>query len=73
MSHQLSVWRAAQLLGVTRGILQQQVRNGDLMLNDGFLSSEELLRLYPHVQFEESGMLERVVQIRTESFGKRQR
>lgn len=71
MSHQLSVWRAAQLLGVTRGILQQQVRNGDLMLNDGFLSSDELLRLYPHIQFEESGMLERVVQIRTESFGKR--
>jgi len=71
MSHQLTVWRAAQLLGITRAVLQEQVRSGELALNDGLLSSDELLRLYPHVQFEESGMLERVVQIKAESFGKR--
>ena len=28
MTHQLTVWRAAQLLGVARGVLQQQVREG---------------------------------------------
>lgn len=71
MSHQLSVWRAAQLLGVGRGVLQQHVRDGLLMLNDGYVSSDELLRLYPHIELEESGMLERVTQIRTEAFGKR--
>ena len=73
MSHQVSVWRAAQLLGVARGVLQQQVRDGELVLNDGWVSTEALLRLYPQAQLEESGLLERVAQIRDEAFGKRVR
>ncbi|MBK9443219.1 MAG: 2Fe-2S iron-sulfur cluster binding domain-containing protein [Comamonadaceae bacterium] len=73
MSHQVSVWRAAQLVGVARGVLQQQVREGVLELNDSMVSTEALLRLYPKAQLEESGMLERVVQIRDEAFGKRVR
>jgi CDP-4-dehydro-6-deoxyglucose reductase len=73
MPHQLTVWRAAQLLGVARGVLQQQVRDGALMLNDGLLSSDALLRLYPDAHLEESGLLERVTQIRDEAFGKRVR
>jgi CDP-4-dehydro-6-deoxyglucose reductase len=73
MSHQVSVWRAAQLLGVARGVLQQQVRDGTLVLNDGWVSTDVLLRLYPDARLEESGMLERVVKIRDEAFGKRVR
>ena len=73
MSHHLSVWRAAQLLGVARGALQQQVRDGALILNDGLVSTDALLRLYPGAQLEESGLLERVAQIRDEAFGKRVR
>ncbi len=73
MSHQISVWRAAQLLGVARGVLQQRVRDGDLAINEGLVSTDELLRLYPDAQLEESGMLERVQQIRDEAFGKRVR
>jgi len=73
MPHQLTVWRAAQLLGVARGVLQQQVRDGALILNDGLLNSDELLRLYPDAHLEESGLLERVTQIRDEAFGKRVR
>lgn len=73
MTHQLTVWRAAQLLGVARGVLQQQVRDGALILNDGLLCVEELLKLYPQAQLEESGLLERVAQIRDEAFGKRVR
>jgi CDP-4-dehydro-6-deoxyglucose reductase, E3 len=73
MSHQVSVWRAAQLVGVARGVLQQQVREGTLMVNEGLVSTDTLMRLYPDVQLEESGMLERVVQIRDEAFGKRLR
>src|SRR5665647_2083228 len=73
MSHQVSVWRAAQLLGVARGVLQQQVRDGTLVLNDGWVSTDVLLRLYPDVQLEESGLLERVARIRDEAFGKRVR
>jgi len=39
MTHQVSVWRAAQLVGVARGVLQQQVRSGVLTLNDGMVST----------------------------------
>ncbi len=73
MTHQVSVWRAAQLVGVARGVLQQQVREGALVLNDGMVSTDALLRLYPGAQLEESGLLERVAQIRDESFGRRVR
>ena len=57
MSHQVSVWRAAQLLGVARGVLQQRVRDGSLLLNDGFVSTDVLLKLYPNAYLEESGLL----------------
>jgi CDP-4-dehydro-6-deoxyglucose reductase len=73
MSHQVSIWRAAQLVGVTRGILQQKVRDGALPLCDGMVSTDALLRLYPGAQLEESGLLERVTQIREQSYGKRVR
>ena len=73
MSHQVSIWRAAQLLGVARGVLQQLVRDGTLVLNDGWVSTDVLLQLYPEAQLEESGLLERVTQIRDEAFGKRVR
>lgn len=73
MTHWLSVWRAAQVVGVARGVLQQQVREGNLELSDGLVSTDALLRLYPSARIEDSGMLERVVQIRDEAFGKRVR
>ena len=73
MSHQVSVWRAAQLVGVARGVLQQQVRNGALVLSDGLVSTEPCCSCIPDARLEESGLLERVAQIRDEAFGKRVR
>ena len=73
MSHWLTIWRAAQRVGGPPGVLQQQVRSGALVLNDGLVTTDELLRLYPGVQFEETGLLERVAHIRDEAFGKRLR
>jgi CDP-4-dehydro-6-deoxyglucose reductase len=73
MAHWVTVWRAAHLVGVPRGQLQQRVRAGELELNDGLVSTDALLRLYPEARFEESGLLERVVQIRDEAFGRRLR
>jgi CDP-4-dehydro-6-deoxyglucose reductase len=73
MMHWLTIWRAAQLVGVSRGALQQQVRDGALVLTEGLVSTESLLRLYPSAQFEESGLLERVALIKDEAFGKRVR
>ena len=73
MAQWLTVWRAAQLLGLPRGVLQQRVRKGEIELADGLVSTEELLRLYPQTELESSGMLERVTRIREEAFGKRVR
>lgn len=73
MTHWLTIWRAAQLVGVTRGALQEQVRTGALALDDGRVSTANLLALYPHARLEEHGMLERVATIRDEAFGKRVR
>lgn len=73
MTHWLTVWRAAQLVGVSRGVLQQQVRSGNLVLTEGLVSTDELLRLYPTTVLEDSGILERVAKIRDEAFGRRLR
>jgi len=73
VTHWLTIWRAAQLVGVPRGVLQQQVRSGALVLNEGLVSTDDLLLLYPSVQLEETGLLERVAHIRDEAFGKRLR
>ena len=73
MAQWVTIWRAAQLVGVPRGQLQQQVQAGELELNDGLVSTDRLLSLYPDARLEESGMLERVARIRDESFGRRLR
>jgi CDP-4-dehydro-6-deoxyglucose reductase len=73
MAQWVTIWRAAQLVGVPRGTLQQRVRAGEIELNDGLVSTEALLALYPQARLEETGLLERVVQIRDEAFGKRVR
>ena len=73
MAQWVTIWRAAHLVGVPRGVLQQRVRSGDIELNDGLVSTETLLRLYPQARIEETGLLERVAQIRDESFGRRLR
>jgi CDP-4-dehydro-6-deoxyglucose reductase len=69
----VTIWRAAQLVGVPRGVLQQRVRTGELALSDGLVSTEALVALYPRVELEASGMLERVVHIKEDAFGRRVR
>ncbi len=74
MAQWVSVWRAAQLVGVPRGALQQRIRAGELAPNDeGRVSTDALLRLYPQAQLEESGLLERVAHLKDEAFGRRVR
>ena len=73
MAQWVTVWRAAQLVGVPRGVLQKRVRAGEIELADGLVSTETLLRLYPQTELEASGMFERVAQIREEAFGRRVR
>lgn len=73
MAHWVSVWRAAQLVGVPRGVLQQRVRRGEIELRDGMVSTDTLLRLYPQVELEGQGLFERVTQIREDAFARRLR
>lgn len=73
MAHWLTVWRAAQLVGVPRGVLQQRVRAGEIELADGLVSTETLLRLYPQAELEGGGALEQVTRIREDAFARRVR
>ncbi len=74
MSHRVTVWRAAQLVGVSRSALQQRVRAGELALaDDGLVSTDALLRLYPQARLEESGLLEHVAALKDAAFGRRVR
>ncbi|WP_128000518.1 2Fe-2S iron-sulfur cluster-binding protein [Piscinibacter defluvii] len=73
MSQWLTVWRAAHLVGVSRGVLQQRVRSGELAISDGLVSTEALLRLYPQAQLEDGGASEQVAQIKEQAFGRRVR
>ncbi len=68
MAQWVTVWRAAQLVGVPRGVLQQRVRAGEIELNDGLLSTEALIRLYPDTDIERSGLFERVMQVQEDAF-----
>ncbi|MBI5785359.1 MAG: 2Fe-2S iron-sulfur cluster binding domain-containing protein [Rhodocyclales bacterium] len=73
MTQLLSLARAAQLIGVTRGSLQEKIRNGELAAFDGMVTSEELLRVFPDIEIEVSGAFEHVTRIKEQAFGKRVR
>ena len=63
MSKTISVSRAARLVGVKRGALQQQIQSGTLKTFEGQIDLADLLQAYPDAQIEDSSMLERVEQI----------
>jgi len=73
MRQLLSLSRAARLVGVARGALQQKIRSGELPSFDGMLSTDDLLRLYPAVELERDLGFERVEKIKEEAFGLRLR
>ena len=63
MARRISLSRAARLVGVKRGVLQQQIRAGELQTFEGEIVLSDLLHAYPDAQIEDSSMLERVEQI----------
>ncbi len=62
MSRLLSVSRAARLVGITRGALQKRIRQGDLQSFEGDISLDELAKLFPDTQLEDTSMLEKMEQ-----------
>ena len=73
MSQLLSLARAAQLVGLSRGALQKMMRAGELQTFDGSITVDELHRAFPAAAIEDAGALEKVTLIREASFGKRVR
>lgn len=73
MRQLLSLSRAARLVGVARGALQQKIQSGELASFDGMVSGEDLLRLYPAAEMESDVGFERVSRIKEEAFGRRMR
>ena len=71
MTQWLTLSRAARLIGVPRGELQREIRDGRLPANDGMVSTDGLLALYPKFKIEESGAFERVARLKEEAFGRR--
>jgi CDP-4-dehydro-6-deoxyglucose reductase len=71
MTQWLSLSRAARLIGVPRGELQREIREGRLPANDGMVSTAGLLSLYPQMKLEDSGAFERVTRVKEEAFGRR--
>jgi len=71
MTQWLTLSRAARLIGVSRGELQREIRDGRLPANDGMVSTAGLLALYPQMKLEESGAFERVSRVKEEAFGRR--
>ena len=71
MPQLLNLSRAARLVGVTRVALQKKIKAGLLPSFDGMVAAEDLLHVYPDIQFEDNTAFERVAQIKERAFGKR--
>jgi CDP-4-dehydro-6-deoxyglucose reductase len=60
MPKALSLSRAARLAGVSRGELQDRVRQMDIPTFEGQIAVEQLLRAYPSIDMERDPVLERI-------------
>ncbi|MGB5832572.1 MAG: 2Fe-2S iron-sulfur cluster-binding protein [Thiohalocapsa sp.] len=67
MTQLLSLSRAARLAGVTRADLQRRIRRGEIHTFEGEVAVSDLLRVYPRVSLEKTGMLEQVEQIKADA------
>ncbi|NNM81854.1 MAG: 2Fe-2S iron-sulfur cluster binding domain-containing protein [Burkholderiales bacterium] len=73
MAQLLNLSRAARLIGVPRGILQQAIRDGRLASFDGMVSTADLLAAFPDADLDSDPVFEKITKIKEESFGKRVR
>lgn len=71
MPNRLSLSRAARIAGVSRGDLQNRIREQDAETFEGQITIEALLALYPHIDLNADPTLERVQRLRTEAKPKR--
>lgn len=67
----LTLSRAARLAGVTRGVLQKKVREGELPSFEGMIRAEDLVRAFPGTQLQDDSELARVSRIKERAFARR--
>lgn len=65
MADLLTLSRAARLVGITRGELQQRIRRDELDTFEGKVSVSDLLRAFPEARLEDDSSLERVNRIKS--------
>ena len=65
MSQLLTLARAARLAGVSRGQLQEQIRQQAFETFEGKIAVEDLLRAYPNLDIDYDPVLERVARIKS--------
>jgi len=65
MADLLTLSRAARLVGITRGELQQRIRRDELDTFEGKVSVSDLLRAFPEARLEDDSTLERVNRIKS--------
>ncbi len=69
----LSVFRAARLVGVSRGNLQRRIRTEGITTFEGKISTDDLLALYPATELHHDSEYERVQHIKKHAFANRLR
>ncbi len=70
MPRLITLSRAARLVGVKRGTLQNKIQQGELRTFEGELLLSDLLHAYPQTEVEDSTMLERVETIMEQAVNK---
>lgn len=71
MSHFLPLSRVARLVGVPRSTIQRMIHDDELATFDGMVDMNELLRVFPDVQWEDNGEFKRVEEIKAKAFSRR--
>ena len=71
MSHLLPLSRVARLVGQSRHVLQEMIRNDTLVTFDGMIELDELLRAFPDVKWDDDAEIRRVAEIKDRAFAKR--
>ncbi|GMR21328.1 MAG: hypothetical protein BMS9Abin36_1928 [Gammaproteobacteria bacterium] len=69
----LTLSRAARLVGVSRGVLQRKISEGELATFEGMVEPKDLLRVFPDSHLEDDKELIRVREIMAKAFGRRVR
>ena len=72
MPQPLSLSRAAKIAGVTRGELQQRLRDSGLNIFEGKIALGDLLTLYPEIDLDRDPVFERIQRIKQNARPKRE-